>query len=131
MRVLWPSFGFFRVGLIPWSGDFGIEVAWGLVEKREGYYHRFRHSHTLQLLSREAWIDFGWWVLWPIHFQRHLLSEYDNDVCRWEIDPISDNWRDHKPVFLPHIKASAWTGRDHEVVGVYFQMFGWGWAWRL
>lgn len=111
-------YGFVRLGWIPWSGDFGFEIAWGFQERGPGY-RCFRHSWTWAWLSREAWQDYRWWALSPVHLCRHTFSRYDPEVYR------------HPNVFLPHHRAEAWTGRDHEIIGITLTLFRYRWVWTL
>lgn len=107
MRLFHPKMGYLTIGFLPWSGGYGI--SWGFSPLpslyRSGY--QFAKYGSIQFVTHEAWLDFGWWELWPIHFCKRGIGPFDP-----EIYSHSTGYR------KPYFSADRWTGRTSTICGI-------------
>jgi hypothetical protein len=107
VRLYLPSFGFISIGYMVWNGGFGVDWGFFPIEPPREGMHRFAKHGSLVFITCEAWLDFGWWALWPIHFCWGTPGRFDPDVY------------DHATnTTAPFTYSSNWTGRTREAVAV-------------
>ena len=105
------KYGFLQIGYLAYVDGWGISWGWKLRDRPRPGEWAYEHYGSGVILSRYAWLDYGIFAFWPIHFTRRTYGPYDPDVYNHETGEMK-----------PYVSSGKWTGRNYSIDG--FVAFG-------